>query len=77
MVMNMEEVMTVVGLDITDLHKQFVSAVAAAVAVENVVGMSRVWASHSPHPQERRRHRRPQQYHCRVVVVVVAKKLLG
>ena len=36
--------MTVVGLDITDLHKQFVSAVAvaAAVAVENVVGMSRV-----------------------------------
>jgi len=42
MVMNMEEVMTVVSLDITDLHKQSVSAVAAAVAVENVVGMSRV-----------------------------------
>jgi hypothetical protein len=42
MVMNMEEVMTVVSLDITDLHKQFVSAVAAAAVVENVVGMSRV-----------------------------------
>jgi len=39
----MEEAMKVVNLDITDLHKQFVSAVAAAVvAVENVVGMSRV-----------------------------------
>lgn len=46
MVMNMEVVTKVVGLDITDLHKQFVSAVvadaAAAAAVENVVGMSRV-----------------------------------
>ena len=59
MVMNMEEVTTVVGLDTTELHKQFASAVVvAAAAVENVVGMSRVWASHSPHPQERRR---PQQ----------------
>jgi hypothetical protein len=36
MVMNMEEVMTVVGLDTTGLHKQFVAA------VENVVGMSQV-----------------------------------
>jgi hypothetical protein len=43
MVMNMEEVTTVVGLDTTELHKQFASAVVvAAAAVENVVGMSRV-----------------------------------
>jgi hypothetical protein len=40
--MNMEEVTTVVNLDTTDLHTQSVSVVAAAVAVENVVGMSRV-----------------------------------
>jgi hypothetical protein len=38
MVMKMEEVMTVLDLDTTDLHTQFVSV----VAVENVIGMSRV-----------------------------------
>jgi hypothetical protein len=37
MVMKMEEVMTVLDLDTTDLHIESVS-----VAVENVIGMSRV-----------------------------------
>jgi hypothetical protein len=42
MVMKMEGVMTVVDLDTTDLHTQFVAVAVAVAAVENVIGTSRV-----------------------------------